>query len=73
MCHECEECGQWCYCDQDDTAFDHQPIDCRHLSGIPGECAVADGERDDDLEGGGFDGLMREDDDDWYMPEVIAP
>lgn len=33
MSHECEECGQWCFCDLDDTALP-QPSDCRHACDV---------------------------------------
>jgi hypothetical protein len=31
MSHECEICGQECYCDQDDCGGMPQPDDCRHF------------------------------------------
>ena len=31
MAHECEQCGQQCYCDQDDMGGLPQPNSCRHL------------------------------------------
>lgn len=31
MSHECEICGQECYCDMDDCGGMEQPPDCRHF------------------------------------------
>ena len=39
MAHECEFCGQYCYCDGDDTGGLPQPVDCPHLHG---KCDSAD-------------------------------
>lgn len=33
MSHECDSCGQECYCDGDDTGGLPQPTDCPHLNG----------------------------------------
>jgi len=30
-CHECEVCGQECYCDMDDMGGMDQPDDCPHF------------------------------------------
>lgn len=30
MCHECPECGQMCYCDQDDTFMESGADECEH-------------------------------------------
>lgn len=32
MAHECEECGQQCYCDMDDCGGLEQPNDCPHFA-----------------------------------------
>jgi len=32
MAHECEICGQECYCDMDDTGGMPQPGDCIHYA-----------------------------------------
>ena len=40
--HECEECGQACYCDQDDCFHDRQPRGCDHLRYGSDVCEVAD-------------------------------
>ena len=47
MCHECELCGQMCYCDIDDVERP-QPDDCVHLT-IAGKCD-ADKYEDDDYD-----------------------
>lgn len=44
MAHECERCGQQCYCDMDDCGGLPQPSSCPHLNG---ECD-ADDEWDED-------------------------
>ena len=31
MSHECDECGQECYCDGEDTGGMPQPLDCPHI------------------------------------------
>lgn len=31
MAHKCEECGEQCYCDFDDTGGLEQPNDCPHF------------------------------------------
>jgi len=31
MAHECEVCGQECYCDMDDMGGMDQPDDCPHF------------------------------------------
>lgn len=31
MAHECEDCGQQCYCDMDDCGGLEQPSDCPHF------------------------------------------
>lgn len=31
MAHECEVCGQECYCDMDDMGGMEQPNDCPHF------------------------------------------
>ena len=41
MSHECELCGQWCFCDQEDHG-QPQPDDCEHFTRALG-C-----DRDDD-------------------------
>lgn len=33
MAHECEQCGQECYCDMDDCGGLPQPSSCPHLNG----------------------------------------
>lgn len=38
MAHECEYCGQQCYCDCDDCGGFPQPSNCRHLT--PGTACV---------------------------------
>lgn len=51
MAHECEICGQQCYCDIDDCGGLPQPDDCPHLArhGIdPGFDAETLGDLDDD-------------------------
>ena len=42
--HDCPECGQACYCDQEDVMHDEPPADCRH------DCDPADLDEDDDEE-----------------------
>lgn len=32
MAHECEICGQECYCDMDDIGGCEQPISCVHFA-----------------------------------------
>jgi hypothetical protein len=31
MSHECDECGQECYCDGEDTGGMPQPLSCPHI------------------------------------------
>jgi hypothetical protein len=45
MAHECEYCGQVCYCDFDDTGGLSQPDDCPHLTG-PCPCLEDDDDED---------------------------
>ena len=50
MAHECEECGEECYCDQDDTGGLYQPANCPHFA-MHAKGLYADGSRMfDDLE-----------------------
>jgi hypothetical protein len=49
MAHECDECGQECYCDGDDTGGLPMPRDCRHYLYCSGEITLED-ESDDGLE-----------------------
>jgi hypothetical protein len=53
MSHECEDCGQECYCDMDDCGGLPQPNDCPHLR--------RHGQRDFDAEMG----LYHDDEDDY--------
>ena len=65
MAHDCEYCGQACYCDCDDMGGLPQPTNCRHLTRF-GACRQA-------AEEFGYD-----EDEDWciahgYLPCACSP
>lgn len=43
MSHECDTCGQVCYCDGEDTFFDYPPDDCLH-------CPFGENDEGDDFD-----------------------
>lgn len=53
MAHECEDCGEECYCDCDDTGGLHQPKNCPHFAmhekGLFMDGTSMYGEEDEDL------------------------
>lgn len=68
MAHECEECGQQCYCDCDDMGGLPQPSDCQCLRSHWWDEQREDDEDDYDEEDDEFHGAESE----WPPPPPLT-